>query len=124
MALTVNHPTLKEVTVYAHTASAGGTPIAAVTRAPFRGKVVKVGGVLAGTLTTADALVAVTIAGTTITGCSAVTIPSTLSTVGTSFSAVPTALNACNEDDYISFTPSAASGSAIPCTFYAVIQAS
>ncbi len=124
MALTVNHPMLKEVTVFAHTASAGGTPIAAVTRAPFRGKVVKVGGVLAGTLTTADAVVACVINGTTITGCSAVVIPSTLSDVGTSFSAVPTGANTCKEDDYISFTPSAASGSNIPCNFYAVIQAS
>ncbi len=124
MALTVNHPTLKEVTVFAHTASAGGTPISAVTRAPFRGKIVKVGGVLAGTLTSADAAVVVIVNGTTVTGCSAVVIPSTNSLAGTSFSATPTGTNTCNEDDPIIFTPSAASGSNIPCNFYAVIQAS
>jgi hypothetical protein len=44
------------------------TTITAYARAPFRGKVIKVGSVLYGAITTADAPVATTINGTAITG--------------------------------------------------------
>lgn len=121
MALTVNHPTLKEVVVHCHSASIGGTPAAAYARAPFRGKIVKVGVITGGTITTADCSVATAINGTAITG-GTVTATVSGAAAGQLFSAVPTAANAVIEDDVISFTPSGASGSSIPGTFFAVIQ--
>lgn len=121
MALTVNHPTLKEQTVYCHSASIGASAAAAYVRAPFRGKIVKVGAVTGGVITTADATVATAIGGTAITGGS-ITVTVAGAAAGQHFSATPTAANAVNEDDVISFTPSGASGVSIPGSFYAVIQ--
>lgn len=121
MALTVNHPTLKEVTVHCHSASIGGTPAAAYTRSPFRGKIVKLGVITGGTITTADCTIATAINGTAITGGS-VTATVSGAAAGQLFSSVPTAANSVIEDDVISFTPSGASGSSIPGTFFAVIQ--
>ncbi len=132
MALTVNHPTLKEVTVYAHTPSVGSSPIVAVARCPFRGKVVKVGLVINGAVTGAAISSAVNIiasaadaaapgAGTAITG-SPFIITNTNSAAGSTNSFVPTAANLVNEDDLITFTPSGATGTTITGTYYAVIQ--
>jgi hypothetical protein len=131
MALTVNHPPLKEVVVYAHTPSFGTSPIAAVTRAPFRGKVVKVGFVAGGawtsTLSHAVNIIASVAdgsapgAGTAITG-SPFTQSATSSALGSTNSFVPTAANNVNEDDLISFTPSGATATSMPGTYYAVIQ--
>jgi hypothetical protein len=137
MALTVNHPTLKEQTLTCHTASCGGTPIAAVMRIPFRGKIVKIGQVLHGTITSADCSTAVNRitgialaaagagaapgSGTAITGSPLVTDDAN-SAAGTHNYFIPTGANDVIEDDLIVFTPSAASGSNIPCSYYAVIQ--
>lgn len=131
MALTVNHPTLKEQTVYCHTQSFGTTPIAACTRAPFRGKIVKVGHVVdaafTGTLTTTPSIIAAPAdavapgSGTAITG-GAIVSASTNSAAGTSNSAVPTGANFVNEDDIIIFNCTGATATAGPATFYAVIQ--
>lgn len=121
MALPNPHPTLKEQTVGCHTASSGATPIAAVTLAPFRGQIVKVKAILAGTLT-GDATVTVAINGTTVTG-GTLTLTASGSVVGTLFTATPTAANNVNEDDAISFTPASGTGTTIPCTFLAVIRA-
>lgn len=121
MSLPVNHP-LNEVTVTCHSASVGGTPIAAYCRAPFRGKIVKTFSVLGGTLTTADAAVAVAVNGSAVTN-GGLTISYSGSAAGDFDSAVPTAANTVNEDDVISFTPSGASGSNIPAQFGAVIRA-
>ncbi len=122
MALTVNHPTLKEQTVQAYTSSIATTPLVAYTRAPFRGTIVKVSGVNHGAVTTADCTVVVKVGTTTVAGAS-ITITSTTA-AGTTFSAVPTGLNTVNEDDVISFTPSGATGAAMPGTFFATIQTS
>lgn len=120
MALTLTHPTLKEQTVSAHSASIGASPVAAQARAPYRGRIVKVFAVTAGAITTADATVTVAVAGTTQAS-AAFTITVTGAAAGQVFSA--TGLNiACNEDDAISFTPAGASGATIPATFGAVIQ--
>src|SRR4051812_40572855 len=43
MALTVNHPTLKEVTVYTNTVVDSSAVVSMWARAPFRGKVVRWG---------------------------------------------------------------------------------
>jgi hypothetical protein len=120
MALPLNH-TINEVTVHCHSASIGGTPAAAYLRAPFRGTVVKVGGVTGGIITTADASIAVAIGGTAITG-SPFLMTVSGAAAGQNFSMTPSGANAVNEDDVISFTPSGASGSSIPGTFYATIR--
>lgn len=131
MALTLNHPTLKEVVVYAHTPSIGSSPIAANARAPFRGKIVKIGcvvnGAFTGTLSHAVAIIAAAAdgaapgAGTAITG-SPFTQSATNSAAGSQNSFVPTGANAVNEDDVINFTPSGGTASAVSGTYYAVIQ--
>lgn len=120
MALTVNHPTLKEVSQHGHSASIGASPVAAYVRAPFRGRIVKVFAVTAGTITTADATVTVAVAGTTQAS-AAFTITVSGAAAGQVFTA--SGLNIpCQEDDAISFTPAGASGAAVPATFGAVIQ--
>lgn len=121
MALTVNHPLLKEQTVFAHSPSVATTPVAAFARAGYRGKVVKTGTVINGTITAADLAVSVAINGVAVTGGNvAVTSGSVAGAIGT---ATPTGANAVNEDDVISFTPSGATGTTITGTFFAVIQA-
>jgi hypothetical protein len=131
MALPVNHP-LDEQTVFASTNSIATTPLACVAIAPFRGKIVKVGGAAHGAFTT-DCSVAVAIitavaggtapgSGTAITG-SPMTLSATNSAAGTSNSFVPTGANFVNEGDLIVFTPSGSTGTTIGGTFYAAIQA-
>lgn len=132
MALPNNHPTLREVQVSCHTASFGSTPIAANVRAPFRGRIVKMGCVVnasfTGTLTVTPSIIPVAAdaaapgAGTAITG-GAFTMSATNSASGSSNSIIPTALNLVNEDDIINFVPSGATASSGPALFYAVIQA-
>lgn len=132
MTLPNPHPTLREQTVYCHTASFGSTPIAANSRAPFRGKIVKVGCVVnasfTGTLTVTPAIIPVAAdaaapgAGTAITG-GAFTMSATNSASGSSNSAAPTGANQVNEDDIINFVPSGATATNGPAMFYAVIQA-
>jgi hypothetical protein len=121
MALTVNHPLLKEQTVQAHSASIGASAATAYTTARFRGKIVKLIGVTGGVITTADATVTCSINGTAITGGSFV-ITSTSAAAGQVFSATPTGANTVVEDDVISFAPSGGSAASIPGTFQAVIQ--
>lgn len=122
MALTELHPS-SEVTVQCHSASIGASAAAAYVRAPFRGTIRKLGGVTGGTITTADSSVAVAINGTAITG-SPFLMTVAGAAAGQHFSLVPTGANTVNEDDVISFTPSGASGSSIPGSFYAVIRRS
>jgi len=118
MALTVNHPTLQEQTVFAYSSSLGGTPIVAYARVPFRGKVVKIGVVQNGAVT-GTSTVTTAINGTAITG-GALSV--TGGSAGTLFSAVPTAANKVAEDDVISFTPAGATGTVTGACF-AVIRA-
>lgn len=131
MALPNPHPMLKEVTVSASTNSIASTPLACVARAPFRGKIVKAGGVSHGIFTT-DCSVAVAIipvvaggtapgSGTAVTG-SPLVLTASNSATGTSNSFIPTGANLVNEDDLIIFTPSGSTGTTIGGTFYAVIQ--
>jgi hypothetical protein len=132
MALPTPHPTLKEQTFSCSTQSMGATPLAAVIRAPFRGKIVLLGAVAHGTFIT-DNSVAVAIvpvvaggtapgAGTAITG-SPMTLTASNSAAGTSASMVPSGANFVNEGDLISFTPSGSTGTTIGATYTATIQA-
>jgi hypothetical protein len=120
VAIPQAHPVLKERTIHCHTASCASTPIAAVMRLPFRGKAVKVGGVVEAAFTT-DMSVAVAINGTAVTG-SPFTITASGSAIGTMGTLVPSGANTFNEDDYMTFTPSGSTGSNVPCTFFADVQ--
>lgn len=119
MALPLSHP-FDEVVVYATTvdATTGKTGAA---RAPFRGKVSKVGSMVGGVLSTADATVTVSIAGTAVTG-GAYTITSAASAAGTLGSAVPTAANTCNEDDSITFAQTGSGTAGGHVTHFAVVR--
>ena len=120
MALPVNH-VLNEQTISSSVASVSSTSVVYV-RAPFRGKIVKVGTTLSTSSATADATVTTSIAGTNITG-GVVTITQSGSAAGLTSTAVPTAVNTCNEDDYIGFTFSGSGTSGGPVTCWAVIRA-
>lgn len=132
MALPSPHPTLKEQTVFTATNSIASTPLACVAVAPFRGKIVLVGGVSHGIFTT-DCSVAVAVitsvaggtaptGGTALSG-SPMTLTASNSAAGTSTSLVPTALTFVNQGDLIMFTPSGSTGTTIGGTFFATIQA-
>lgn len=116
MALTVNHP-VNEVAIHAFSTSLGTTPVVAYVRAPFRGKILKVGvvqnGAVTGTSTCTTA-----INGTAVTG-GAITV--TAGSAGSLFTASPTAANNVVEDDVISFTPAGATGT-VQGHFFAVIR--
>src|SRR5215510_280534 len=120
MALPTNH-TIDEVIVQAFSRSIGGTPEAAYIRAPFRGRILKVGCVTQGVITTADATIATAINGTSITGGS-ITVTVAGAAAGQHFSATPTAARDVVEDDVVSFTPAGASGSSIGGQMYAVFK--
>lgn len=131
MALTVNHPTLKEQRVETATQSIASTPLACVAVAPFRGRIVNLGGVSHGAFTT-DCSVAIAIiasvaggtapgSGTAVSG-SPMVLTASNSAAGTSNALVPSAATFVNEGDLIMFTPSGSTGTTIGGTFYAVIQ--
>ena len=120
MALPANHP-LREAAFHAFSRSIGASPEAAYIRAPFRGRVLKVGCVTQGTISTADATIATAINGTAITGGS-ITVTVSGAAAGQHFSAAPTAARDVVEDDVVSFTPSGASGSNIGGQMYAVFE--
>ena len=119
MALPVPHP-LDEITI-STTALSCATGVSGVLRAPFRGRVVEVGTALGSVLSTADATCTTSIAGTAITG-GAFVITQSGSAIGDLDSAVPTAANACNQDDIVKFamTGSGTAGGHVYC--YAVIR--
>lgn len=120
MALTVNHPLLKQVRVQAHSADIG-TAGSAFTTSPIRGKIVKMGSIIHAAITTADATITTKINGTAITGGSW-TVTQSGSAAGDVDTVVPTAANFVNEDDAIEFASDGAStGSAT--TFWAIIEA-
>jgi hypothetical protein len=121
MALPVEH-NLTVVHLNSHSPSIGGSPIASYMRIPFRCLITKVGVVAAGTITTADASIAVALNGSAVSG-SPFLLPVSGAAAGEIASLVPTALTYANSDDYLSFTPSGASGSSIPATFFAVLKA-
>lgn len=121
MAIPLNHTT-REHRVATRSSSIGGTPVAAYTASPQRGRVTKIGCVVQGVITTADCAVAVAINGTTNANL-AFTIPVAGAAAGQVVSAVPASLVYVSEDDAITFTPSGASGATIAGDFFAVIVA-
>jgi hypothetical protein len=113
---------VNEWTVTAKTASVGTTPAAAWCVAPVKGKVVRTYAVIEGTIT-GTAAIAVAINGGSDIGTGALSIAA--GAAGTGASDAPANANnsaAVNEGDFISFTPSGATGANIPATFHAVIR--
>lgn len=121
MALTLNHPTLKEARFGIATTSVGTTPVACYGGVPYRGVITKLSAVLQGAITTANATITVAINGTTNAALGFV-IPFTGSAAGTIVTAIPTTAVYVNEDDVISFTPSGATGASIACEFTTSVQ--
>lgn len=130
MALAQNHPLLEDW-ISTSTQSIASTPLAAVLRAPFRGKIVGLAAVSHGAFTT-DCAIAVAIiavptagvapgAGTAVTG-GAMTLTASNSAAGTTISVIPTAANIVNEGDLVMFTPSGSTGTTIGGTFYAAFR--
>ena len=120
MALPVNH-VLYEQTIWGQVASVSSTSVVYL-RAPFRGKIVKVGNTLSSASSTADATCTTSIAGTNITG-GVITDTQSGSAAGSTFTAIPTAANTCNEDDYVGFTFSGTGTAGGPVTCWAVVRA-
>jgi len=118
MALPVNEP-VNETVVTCKTASVGTTPVAAWCVAPVKGRIVRTYAVLEGTITTAPAAIAVAINGGANIG--ALSIPAGAAGSGAS-DAPAAAPRDVQEGDFISFTPSGATGANIPATFHAVIR--
>jgi hypothetical protein len=120
MTLPVNEP-FNEIVVTAKTASVGTTPVAAWAVAPVKGRIVRTFAVLEGTITTAPAAIAVAINGGANIG--ALSIPVGVAGSGASDApAVAGVSKDVQEGDFISFTPSGATGATIPATFHAVIR--
>src|SRR5438445_2138943 len=108
MALTVNHPTLKESRSHAATTSIGGTPLACYAAVPYRGRISQIVACDQGAITTADCTMTVAVNGTTNTALG-FTIPLTGAAAGRVTSATPTSAVYVSEGDYITLTPSGAS---------------
>lgn len=120
MTLPVNEP-VNEVVLTCKTASVGTTPVTAWCVAPAKGKIVRTYAVLEGTITTAPAAIAVKINGGSDIG--ALSIP--IGVAGSGASDAPANAGIAREvqeGDFISFTPSGATGATIPATFHAVIR--
>lgn len=116
VAIPVNHPTLREAFSNVYCSSIGGTPVAAYIRVPFRCRIGKLSLIPQGTITTADCTVTVAINGTTNTNLAG-TLPVAGAAPGVGASWTPLIPVYANEDDYITLTPSGASGASIAGQF-------
>jgi hypothetical protein len=123
MTLPIVRSGVDEAVVMAKTASVGASPVTAWTTAPIKGTLIRVYGVLEGTITTASAAVAVKInGGSDLTG-GGFSLAVGAAGTGSSFEFNPMSVGTgISEGDFISFTPSSASGANIPATFQAVIR--
>ena len=122
MALPTIHPMLKEKHATANTTSIGATPVACYARVPMKGRISQVWAIAQGAITTADATITVALNGTTNTALAG-TIPVASAAAGQVVSWIPTSPVYVSENDYITFTPSGASGSSIGCQFGIDVQA-
>jgi hypothetical protein len=113
---------VNEWTVTCKTASVGSTPATAWCVAPVKGRIVRTYAVLEGTIA-GTAAIAVGINGGPDIGTGALSIAAGGAGTGASDApANPAGSAAVNEGDFISFTPSGATGSNIPATFHAVVR--
>lgn len=125
MALTVNHPLLKEVRVYATIADSAAASTLVCVTCPIRGKIIKLEAVNSAVVD-ADRVITVSLgtgaSPTAITG-GAITLVASGSVIGGATSVVPTALNAVNEGDTIQFVTDGAGSTSCVTTCIATIQA-
>lgn len=115
-----NTHNILEHTVYGQVANISSTSLV-YTRAPFRGKIVKVGVILSAPASTADATCTTSLAGTSMTS-GVITVTQAGSAAGSTFSAAPSANNNCVEDDFIGFTFSGSGTAGGPVTCWAVVR--
>ena len=115
------HHTLNTIELMAYSPSCGASAVAAYLRVPCRSTVKKFTGILGGTIAMADCIVTVAVNGAAI---GTLTVPQLGSAAGQLFAGAPTtlALSQVNEDDVISFTPSGASGAAVPMQFSVIFR--
>ncbi len=119
MALHTNEP-INEAIVWAKTASVGASPVAAVACVPAKGVVVRTGAALEGTIT-GTASISVTLNGGSNIGALSIAAGG----AGTGATDTPSASEAnrwVDEGDFITFTPSGATGTSIPASFFAVVR--
>ena len=124
MALTVNHPMLKETRIYGRISDSAAASTACYIPVPLRGKVVKVV-VVGDAAVDSDRIITTAIgtgAGTAITG-GAITMTASGSAAGSIFTATPTGANDVNEGDVISFITDGAGSTACGTTCVATIVA-
>jgi hypothetical protein len=135
MALPIAHP-LDEVVVTT-TALSVATGIAGVLRAPFKGTIKEVGSMIGSVVSTADATVTVSIAGTAITGgnwvitqsssaigdLDAAAVSGTVAN-GVAANTTITAANTCLEGDLIKFAATGSGTAGGHVHYYAVIRRS
>jgi hypothetical protein len=119
MALTVNHPTLKEVVIPTTTVVDSSAAVSMFARAPFRGKIVKWGVINTG-LVDSDRVFTAKVNGTAVTG--TLTVAASGSAAGDNNSSVPTAGNAVNEDDKLEIASDGAGSTASVTAGFFVIQ--
>lgn len=121
MALTVNHPMLRERTFeiyYADVSTAGSSFL----YVPFRGRITAIGSVLHVAISVADSAITTAINSTAITG-GAWTVTQSGSAAGDVDVATPTAANRVVEGDVIKFTTDGGSTTTAPITFFVTIRA-
>jgi len=130
MALPIYHP-LPEAVVSCNAANL--TAASAVLRAPFKGRITEVGSMLGSVLSTADATITTSIAGTAITGApyvitasgsaigdlDAASVSGTVAN-GVAANSTITGANTCLEGDVVKFAITGGNASGGPVHFYAV----
>lgn len=121
MALTVNHPLLKETRVQISTTSIGATPVACYVGMPIRGRITKISAVDQGVITTTDCTMTVAVNGTT-NAALGFTIPVAGAAAGRVTTATPTSAVYISEDDVLTLTPSGSAGASIGCNFTVNVQ--
>jgi hypothetical protein len=119
MSLPVVH-TLNTTDLTAYTPSCGASPVAAFIRAPFRCRLLKATGILGGAITTANAIITVSVNGTAV---ATFTVTQSGSAAGQLFSVTVPSPIYLNEDDVIALTPSGASGASVPMHFSVAMRA-
>lgn len=119
MALTVNHPTLKEVVVYTNTVVDSSAAVSMYARAPFRGKIVKWGVINTGVVDS-DRTFTAKVNASAVTG--TLVVAASGSAAGDNNSSIPTAGNDVKEDDKLEIASDGAGSTASVCAGYFVIQ--
>ncbi len=119
MALTVNHPLLKEQTIYTNTVVDSSAVVSMWARAPFRGKVVR-WGVTNGAVVDSDRTFTFNI--NAVASAPTLVVAASGSAAGDNQSAVPTAGNAFVEGDKLEIASDGAGSTASVCQGFFVVQ--